>query len=83
MFVCTTGHVSPEYNTTDVTIHWKNRISTDNVQASEDLMLACLSCWKAPFAAATLCLVSACNVQSVVIMLPKVFELGHHFVFFY
>ena len=51
----TTGHVSPEYNNTDTTIQWMNFNLTDNVSALEDQMLARVSCWKALFAATTLC----------------------------
>ena len=54
-----------------MTVHWKNCILTNNVKALQDQMLTCLSCWKALFAAATLCLISASNVQSEVKMLPK------------
>lgn len=44
-------------------------------------MLVRLSCWKAlsnKIAAATLCVISACNVQSEVKMLPKYLDLFHH-----
>ena len=59
-----------------MTIHWKNCILTDNVKALEEQMLARLSCWKAPFAATTLCVISAslANVQSEVNVLPKYFN---------
>ena len=62
----TTAHVSPEYSRTD-----KNCIFTDRVKALEDQMLARLSCWKALFAAATQCVISASKVQSEVKTLPK------------
>ncbi len=48
------------------TLHW-----ADKVKALEDQMLACLSCWKALFAAATLYEIPASKVQSDVKMLPK------------
>ena len=54
-FVCTTAHVSPTYKRTEMTIHWTNCILTDNVSVLEDQILACLSCWKALYAAAFLC----------------------------
>ena len=40
MCFCTTGHVCQEYSKTDMTMHWKNCILTDNVKALEDQMLA-------------------------------------------
>ena len=54
----------PEYSRTDMTMHSKNCVLTDRVKALEDQMLARLSCWKALFAAATPCVVSASKVQS-------------------
>lgn len=41
-------------------------IFIDKVKALEDQMLARLSCWKALFAAATLCVISALKVWSEV-----------------
>ena len=60
----TTAHVSPEYNSTDMTTHWKNCILTNKVKALEDQMLTRLSCWKALFAAVTRCAISLSHVQS-------------------
>ena len=62
--------VSPEYNSTDMTMHWKNCIFTDKIKALEDQVLARLSCWKAHFAVVTRCVISAFKVQSDVKTLP-------------
>lgn len=45
---------------------------TDKVRALEDQILACLTCWKALFAAATLCVISVSKVQSEAKMLSCV-----------
>ncbi len=66
-----TAHVSPEYNSTDMTTHWKNCILTNKVKALEDQMLTRLSCWKALFAAVTRCVISVSKVQSELKTLPK------------
>ena len=76
----TIAHISPEYNNTDRTMHCKNCTLTDKVKALEDDPDAGrLSCWKALFAATTLCVISAPNVQSEVKTLPKYLKLGDHF----
>ena len=62
----TPAHVSPECNSTDITMHWKICILTNKVKALEDQMLTRLSCWKALFAAVTRCVISASKVQSEV-----------------
>ncbi len=67
----TTAHVSPEYNSTDMTTHWKNCILTNKVKALEDQMLTRLSRWKALFAAVTRCVISASKVQTELKTLPK------------
>ena len=84
MCFCTTGntgHVSPEYNKTDMTMHRKNCILADNIKALDDQMSASLSCWKAPSAATTLCVTAASIVHSEVTLLPK-YELRHHLQLF-
>ncbi len=52
-------------------MQWENCILTDRVKAQEDQMLAHLTCWKALFAAATRCVISASQVQSEAKTLPK------------